>query len=236
MSISMMDHCCRIITNSLQVETNNFIYGGLLYGHLYSKKNGVEFGSFFRRQRQKNTCRIGRWSPRSRTPGAAPTAPRAARPLGAAPGPGDTRGGGVPGSSLPRQQGGTLRAGRPSMSNRGIVELHAVLKQLWAWRAWFAASKTGLHHPVNRVETSDIDKGSTGHPIAWGIPNFNAHLATADTWILGCWWLPSAWRRFSRLSSEPPRKWKCIPVLFIMGIFLWRYYLGKHGDLHNWVY
>ena len=85
MSISMMDHCYRIITNSLQVETNNFIYGGLLYGHLYSKKHGVDFWSFFRRQRQKTTCRIGRWSPRSRTPGAAPTAPRAARPLGAAP-------------------------------------------------------------------------------------------------------------------------------------------------------
>lgn len=94
------------------------------------KKMGSSLGHFFEGKDKKNTCRIGRWSPRSRTPGAAPTAPRAARPLGAAPGPGDTRGGGVPGSSLPRQQGVTLRAGRPSMSNRGIVELHAVLKQL----------------------------------------------------------------------------------------------------------
>ena len=49
------------------------------------KNMGSIFGHFFEGKDKKTTCRIGRWSPRSRTPGAAPTAPRAARPLGAAP-------------------------------------------------------------------------------------------------------------------------------------------------------
>ena len=66
-------------------------------------------------------------------------------------------------------------------------------------------------------------------PVARGIPNFNAHLATADNWILGCWWLPSAWRRFRRLTETNPlgnenASRSCSSWWFS----LWLYYLGKH--------
>ena len=133
----------------------------------------------FSKAKTKKTCRIGWWSPRSRTPGAAPTAPRAARPLGAAPGPGDTRGGGVPGSSLPRQQGA-------SAPRSGQGSLRCQIEALWSCMPCLSSSElAGLGLPRRK---RDYISQSTGlrrvilTKARLGIPLLGAYPISTLTW------------------------------------------------------
>lgn len=146
------------------------------------KKMGSIFGHFSKAKKKK-PCRIGWWSP--------PLPDSRCRPHRSLCRP--------PPSPLWRSAWpwryprgwrfrATLRAGRPSMSNRSIVELHAVLKQLRARRAWFAASKTGLYISQSTgLRRVILTKARLGIPLlgAYPISTLTWRQLTIESWDAG---------------------------------------------------